>query len=82
MQLDTHEKIIMNTDQLDNGSIVVNFDLCDIEEDEVTQQGGYAQIIQDDEKQVFSIFVFDADGDVVSETHLPFKFNPFGWRSR
>lgn len=67
--------IQMNCDSLDDGSIVVNFDLHNTADDEVVQQSGYVHIRQDDDDHHFYIVVFNADGDVVSETALPFNWH-------
>lgn len=71
--MEDYEKIVMNTDSLDDGSVVVNFDIKD-DYNISTQHGGYVMVKKDDEDKCFSIVVIDVDGNTVSETHLPFKF--------
>ena len=62
----------INTDCWDDDSVVVNFDLVDLENNNVVGQCGYVHVRI--ETKEFTITVFNADGDTVSETHLPFKF--------
>jgi hypothetical protein len=69
-----YEEIQMNTDHLDNGSVVVNFDVWDTENDQVVKQGGYVMVKKDEEEQRFYVLVFDGSGDLLSETLLPFDF--------
>ena len=66
-----YEKIVMTPDELDDGSVVINFDITD-DYNIPTQQGGYVMARNEDDS--FVITVFDAEGDVVSETVLPHKF--------
>ena len=68
------EIIEMNTDRLDNGAVVVNFNLVDIENDEVIKSGGYVCVRQDNYCCKFYVTVFDASGCVCSETVVPFNF--------
>jgi len=76
MKLQDHEVILMNTDRLDDDSVVVNFDVYDTEQREVTKDGGYVCIRQMDEW--FTVTVFDCNGLVLSETNVPHKFNAHG----
>lgn len=64
------EKIVMNPDRLDDDSVVVNFDMVDGED--VIKQNGYVYIRQ--REDMFIVIVYNAEGDVMSETHLPFDF--------
>ena len=71
--LETYEKIVMNADELDDGSAVINFDVtddCNIP----TQQGGYVIARKDEYDGCFYVTVYNADGDALSETVVPFKF--------
>jgi hypothetical protein len=56
----------------EESSVVVNFDLTDMEAGKLVGAGGYVQVRK--EETVFTVTVFDAEGDVVSETHVPFNF--------
>ncbi len=67
--------ILMETDRLDDGSVVVNFNLYDEESDEVVGDGGYVNIRQ--EENEYTIFVFNSEGDVISEVRVPFNFKEF-----
>jgi hypothetical protein len=66
-------KVEMNVDrEVYEGSVVVNFDMRDTDTDEVFAAGGYVQIRQGSNS--FQVFVFNSDGDVVSNTTVPFDF--------
>ena len=69
-----YEEIQMNTDHLDDGSVVINFDVWDTENDQVVKQGGYVMVKKYEEEQRFYVLVFNGSGDLVSETLLPFNF--------
>jgi hypothetical protein len=71
--METYEKIVMNTDELDDGSAVINFDITD-DYNIPTKQGGYVIARKDEVDDCFCVTVFNADGDVLSETVVPFKF--------
>lgn len=73
MKLKSYEKIVMTTDDLDDGSVVVNFDVTD-DYNIPTRTGGYVMTKQDDEDNCFYVTVFDQSGEVLSETTVPFKF--------
>jgi hypothetical protein len=62
--------IVMNTDRLDDDSVVVNFDMVDGVD--VIKQNGYVYVQQ--KEDMFIVIVYNAEGDVMSETHLPFDF--------
>ena len=63
----------MNVDRgVYEGSVVVNFDMRDTDTDVVFAAGGYVQIRQGSNS--FQVFVFNSDGDVVSNTTVPFDF--------
>lgn len=66
---------LMETNRLDDDSVVVNFNLFDKEFGEVVGDGGYVNIRQ--EENVFKVIVFNCDGDVVSEVDVPFAFKTF-----
>jgi len=72
MKLQDHENILMRTDRLDDDSVVVNFDVYDTDQREVTKDGGYVHIRQ--ELEFFYVVVFDCEGNVLSEVNVPFKF--------
>jgi len=63
-------KIIMNTDRLDDDSVVVNFDMVDGVD--VIKQNGYVYVQQ--KEDMFIVIVYNAFGDALSETHVPFGF--------
>ena len=65
-------KVVMNQVRLDDNSVVINFDKFDVSNGELVGEGGYTHVRQ--ESDAYSITVFDCDGEVVSETRLPFKF--------
>ena len=67
----SYEKIVMTPDELDDGSVVINFDVTD-DYNIPTKQGGYVMVRKEDDH--FMIIVFDAEGNVESETNLPFNF--------
>lgn len=73
MKLKSYEKIVMTTDELDDGSITVNFDVTD-DYNIPTRTGGYVITRQDDEDKCFIVTVIDHNGDLLSETTVPFKF--------
>lgn len=73
-QMEITEKVNIELAYLDNHSVAVNFDVYDIEQDETTKNGGYVHVRKDDGEQKFIIVVFNAEGDVVNETHLPYAF--------
>lgn len=66
--------ITMIPDKLDDGSCVINFDVLNDNEDLPMATGGYVMTRQDNEDQCFYVSVFNADGDVLSETVVPFNF--------
>jgi hypothetical protein len=72
MKLQDHEVILMNTDRLDDDSVVVNFDVYNKNYKEVTKDAGYVHIRQ--ELEFFNVVVYNCDGDVLSEVNVPFKF--------
>ena len=71
--MEIYEKIVMNTEELDDGSAVINFDITD-DYNIPTQQGGYVIARKDEVDGCFCVTIFNADGDVLSETVVPFKF--------
>ena len=72
---DDFDEIQMNTDRLDDGSIVVNFDVYDNENNDVIKTGGYVMVRKDEDEKRFYIIVFDKDGEAVSQTLLPFDWS-------
>jgi hypothetical protein len=71
--MEAYEKIVMQSDTLDDGSAVINFDVTD-DYNIPTQQGGYVMARMDKVVGEFIVTVFNADGDVLSETVVPFNF--------
>jgi hypothetical protein len=69
----SYEKIVMTPDELDDGSVVVNFDVTD-DYNIPTRQGGYVMARKDEDDKCFYVTVFNANGDVLSETVVPFNF--------
>lgn len=57
------KEFIMSGDQLDDGSLVVNFDMQD--DNGICNTGGYVLVRQEDEG--FVITCFDGQGNVVNE---------------
>jgi hypothetical protein len=74
MKLYDYETITMNGDVLDDGSHVINFDVVD-EYNIPTRQGGY--VMTRKEENCFTVSVFNQNGDIVSETVVPFNFTEF-----
>jgi hypothetical protein len=70
----SYEKIAMNTDELDDGSVVINFDVTD-DYNIVTRTGGYVMVRQDNDDECFYVATFNLKGDVVSESSVPFEFH-------
>ena len=68
---DDYDEIQMSPDTLDDGSVVVNFDVYD--NNQVIKTGGYVMVRKDEER--FTILVFDKDGNSVSQTLLPFDWS-------
>lgn len=56
-------EFIMNSDQLDDGSLVINFDKQD--ENGICNTGGYVLVRQEEEG--FIISTFDGQGELVNE---------------
>ena len=52
--------------------IIVNFDGHQNEETGVTHHGGYVRVEQDTDS--FYVVIINSQGDVVSETEIPFNF--------
>ena len=67
-----HEQLLMRTDRLDDDSVVVNFDVYDTDQREVTKDGGYVHVRQ--ELEFFNVTVYDCEGNVLSEVNVPFNF--------
>ena len=63
-------KIVMRTGELDNGSVVINFDM--LEDGVFTKQSGYMMVEID--KGCFLTTVFNSSGHVDSETVTLFDF--------
>jgi hypothetical protein len=69
----TTERIVMNVEDHDHENVViVNFDVYDIDQDDITKVGGYVQVRQHGDE--FTVIIFNVDGDVISETSVPFNF--------
>lgn len=69
-------RMTIETGVFDADSIVVSFDRQEDRSDEPTHFGGYVRIKQFDDDQCFNVVVFNADGDVLSETTVPYNFIP------
>ena len=77
MKLAAHQKVVTSVDRPlypDDNRIIVDLDVYDFEADEVSHVGGYISIRQSDEDQEFNVVIFNANGDVVSETTMPYEF--------
>jgi hypothetical protein len=72
-KLKEYEKIVMLTDELDDGSIVVNFDVTD-EYNCTTRTGCYVKATQDNDDKCFYVTICDEQGNLLSETVVPFVF--------
>lgn len=53
-------------------SVVVSFDGYQNEETDVTHHSGYVRISKDTD--AFVVTIINADGDLISETEIPFNF--------
>jgi hypothetical protein len=53
-------------------SVIVNFDGYQNAETDVTHHGGYVRISKDTD--AFVVTIINSEGDVVSETEIPFNF--------
>ena len=77
MKLSPTERVTTSVDRplypTDN-RIIVDFNIYDFEADEVSHLGGHVCIRQSDKDEQFNIVVFNANGDVVSETTIPYEF--------
>jgi hypothetical protein len=60
---------IMTGDQLDDGSLVINFDQQD--DNGICNTGGYVLVRQEDEG--FIITAFDGQGNLVNEYNMPYS---------
>ena len=77
-ELDTDTQYpTITVDKLDDGSGVINFDVIDDNEDQPIASAGYVMTRQDNENRCYIVNVFNADGDVLSETVVPFNFKEF-----
>ena len=65
------QHIVMNTNTLDDESVVVNFDMID-GDGVAVMDGGYVHIRK--QANSFSICIYNSSGEVVSDTMLPFNF--------
>jgi len=63
------KEFIMTGDQLDDGSLVINFDQQD--DDIIVNTGGYVMVRQEDDG--FIITAFDGQGNVVNEYNMPYS---------
>ena len=68
-------QITRSAETLDDNSVAVNFDMWDNENGQVVAQAGYVLTRQDDQDKCFYVTVFNAEGDVLSETVVPMHFN-------
>ena len=62
-------EFIMTGDQLDNGSLVINFDQQD--DDGICNTGGYVMVRQEDDG--FTITACDGQGNIVNEYNMPYS---------
>ena len=58
-------------------SLIINFDQYDSESNEPSHYGGYVRITKSDDAQCFVVIIIDSNGDVLSETTVPYNFLPF-----
>jgi hypothetical protein len=77
MKLSPTERVTTSVDRplypTDN-RIIVDFNVYDFEADEVTQVGGHLCLRQSDEDKEFNVVIFNANGDVISQTRIPYQF--------
>jgi hypothetical protein len=62
-------EFIMTGDQLDDGSLVINFDQQD--DDGICNTGGYVMVRQEDDG--FIITACDGQGNIVNEYNMPYS---------
>jgi hypothetical protein len=62
-------EFIMSSDQLDDGSLCINFDQQD--DNGITNTGGYVLVRQEDDG--FIITAFDGQGNLVNEYNMPYS---------
>ena len=62
-------EFIMTGDELDDGSLVINFDQQD--DDGICNTGGYVMVRQEDSG--FIITAFDGQGNLVNEYNMPYS---------
>jgi hypothetical protein len=62
-------EFIMSSDQLDDGSLCINFDQQD--DNGICNTGGYVLVRQEDDG--FIITAFDGQGNLVNEYNMPYS---------
>jgi hypothetical protein len=72
LEIGQYPKIVADT--LDDGSGVLNFDAIDDNEDQPVATSGYVMARIEHDTSDFIVTVFNSDGDVLSETVVPFNF--------
>lgn len=60
----------------DNQTMIINFNQYDQKSKQPSHVGGYVRITKDDDAQNFSVIVISVDGDLLSETLVPYEFIP------
>jgi hypothetical protein len=60
----------------DNQTMIINFNQYDQKLKQPSHVGGYVRITKDDDAQNFSVIVISVDGDLLSETLVPYDFIP------
>jgi hypothetical protein len=62
-------EFILTRDELDDGSLVINFDQHD--DGSIVNTGGYVMVRQEDDG--FIITAFDGQGNLVNEYNMPYS---------
>lgn len=57
-----------------NQTMIINFNQYDKESKQPSHVGGYVRITKDDEAQHFNVVIFNVEGDLLSETLVPYDF--------
>lgn len=68
------EAIEIDENVFSDQSMIINFNQYANDSKQPSHVGGYVRITKDELAQNFSVIVFSVDGDLLSETLVPFEF--------
>jgi len=77
VDISENQEIVLFTERLDKNSVCINLDIYDYDKDQAVAGAGYIHVRQDDQDKCFYVTVFGAEGDVLSETEVPYNFKEF-----